>query len=138
MSAESSRPARAEAPSARPRGVSRIFFLALAVLFLAIGLVGVFVPVLPTVPFMLLAAWAAGRSSPRLQRWIEGHPRFGPPLRAWREHGAVPRRAKWAATVAMLVSGTGLLVFVGNVWAAATVAIMVVVLAWLWRRPELP
>src|SRR5690606_18963126 len=71
---------------------------------LGLGLVGLAVPVLPTVPFLIVAAWAAGKSSPALERRLLAHPRYGPQIRAWRERGAVPRRAKWLASLAMIAS----------------------------------
>jgi uncharacterized protein len=57
---------------------------ALAVVCVALGLVGMFLPVLPTVPFLLVAAWAAGKGWPRLETWLLDHPRFGPTIRRWR------------------------------------------------------
>lgn len=116
---------------------ARWCLLALAVLSLVLGIVGLFLPMLPTVPFLLLAAWAAGHSSPRLSRWLENHPRLGPPISDWRRAGLVSRRAKWAATVAMAASATASLLLLRAHWAAvAAVAVMACVLAWLWRRPE--
>ncbi len=130
-----------DSPSLRPaRSVSspaRWLLQALAVLCVVLGFIGIAVPVLPTVPFLLVAAWAAARSSPRLHHWLEHHPRFGHLLRAWHQHGAVPRRAKWAATVMMSASGLGLLLFVRPWWMpTCAVACMAVVAVWLWRRPE--
>lgn len=123
-----------------PRAARRAahwLLLPVAGLSLALAVVGIFVPVLPTVPFILLAAWAAGRSSPRLERALLGHPHFGPVIRDWQHSGVVRRPAKQAATLAMSLSATSLLVLVRNPWlAAAALACMAAVLAWLWRRPE--
>jgi hypothetical protein len=116
---------------------ARWFLLGLAVLSLALGIAGIFLPVLPTVPFLLLAAWAAGHSSPRLSRWLESHPRFGSQIRDWRRAGVVGRRAKWSATVVMSASAIATLLLLRDHWAAlAVVAVMACVLAWLWLRPE--
>jgi uncharacterized membrane protein YbaN (DUF454 family) len=115
----------------------RWFMLVLAVLSLALGLVGLFLPVLPTVPFLLLAAWAAGHSSPRLLQWLESHPRFGPQITDWRRAGVVRRRAKWTATIVMSASAITTLLLLRPHWVAlATVAVMACVLVWLWLRPE--
>ena len=117
--------------------VVRWLFFALAITSLALGILGMFLPVLPSVPFILLAAWAAARSSPRLSRWMEEHPRMGPYIRDWRAGGVVPRKAKWLATGLMSASAVTMLLVVGPTWPiGAAIGIMAVVLAWLWRRPE--
>ncbi len=115
----------------------RWLLLGLAILCLGLGVIGLFLPVLPTVPFLLVAAWAAARSSPRLLAWLEEHPHFGESLRDWRRGGVVRRRAKWTATVVMSASAVSLLVFVKIRWAALlAIACMAAVLVWLWLRPE--
>jgi len=81
--------------SAWIRGV----YLVLGLFFVALGIVGAFLPVLPTTPFMILAAACFARSSVRLENWLLAHKRFGPTLREWRARGAVPRRAKFASLV---------------------------------------
>lgn len=77
--------------------MSRWTFAALAYLFAGLALVGVFVPGLPTTPFVLLAAWAASRGSRRLHDWLSDHPRLGPPLRDWRDQRAIAPRARLLA-----------------------------------------
>jgi uncharacterized membrane protein YbaN (DUF454 family) len=106
---------------------------------LVLGLVGVVVPGLPTVPFVLLSAYAAARGSERLHGWLLAHPRFGPMIREWQAHGAVSRRAKWLATAMMSVASLLMFATAPRWWMAATgTAIMAVVATWLWRRPEPP
>jgi len=122
----------------RPSGlVARLLWRALALVLVALGLIGAFVPVLPTVPFLLAAAWAAGHGWPALEHWLLEHPRYGSYIRRWRDGGAVPRRAKWAATVMMTLSAVVLLA----TGAPAAVKIgaplfMAAVAVWLWTRPE--
>jgi uncharacterized protein len=119
------------------RGVRRWPYLLLAWIALALGLVGVVLPGLPTTPFVLLAAWAAARGSARLHRWMRAHRLFGPIIRDWEAHGAVSRRAKWMATTMMAVSAAIFFLTAPKLWMAVTgTAIMAVVATWLWLRPE--
>ena len=108
-----------------------------AVLCLALGVVGIFIPGLPTTVFILMAAWAAARSSPRLYEWLWCHPLFGLMLRNWANGGCVNRRAKWSATALMTVSAIVLLVAAPHLWVAVLAnTCMACVLLWLWLRPE--
>jgi uncharacterized membrane protein YbaN (DUF454 family) len=125
---------RPEAPRWTP---VRLAFLALGLLALALGLVGIFVPLLPTTPFLILAAAAFARSSPRLEGWLLAHARFGPPLRAWRARGAISRPAKIASSVGM---GLGLLLFQlaagpPPVLLGGVALLMILVSGWIWMRP---
>ncbi len=70
----------------------------------AIGVVGAFVPILPTVVFMLLAAFCFARGSPRLHHWLTNHRQFGPAIHDWHRHGAIRRPAKRMAMVAIAFS----------------------------------
>lgn len=111
----------------------------LALLALVTGMVGVVLPGLPTVVFLLLAAWAAGKGWPALERWLLAHPRFGPPIDQWRAHRSVPRHAKWLATGTMTVSVVLIELSSLPLWAKLLLpVVMAVVLVWLWRRPEPP
>lgn len=80
-------------------------FLLLAWLSVVLALVGVVVPGLPTVPFLLVASWAAARGSPRLHAWLHGHRHFGPLLRDWQAQGAIRGRTKALAVGMLVVSG---------------------------------
>lgn len=109
----------------------------LAIKALLLGLLGIPLPGLPTVPFLLLSAWAAGKGWPALELWLLQHPRYGPPILAWRQHGAVSRRAKWLAS--LMMTGSVLLMW----FSAAPVLLKIIlppflaaVATWLWLRPE--
>ena len=120
-------------------GPARWLLIALAWLCIGLGIIGLILPVMPTVPFLLVAAWAASRSSPKLHHWLHNHPRFGAFLRNWEECQIVPRPAKWLATVMMSGSAIMMLVVAPQRWmlaVMAVVAVMAAVLYWLWRRPE--
>lgn len=70
---------------------------------LGLGIVGIFLPVLPTTPLILLAAFCFSKGSPTLRRWITGHATFGPMISDWESTGAIPRKVKlWAVTVMAL------------------------------------
>jgi hypothetical protein len=116
----------------------RILYFTLGAAALLLGLVGVFLPLLPTTPFLILAAFGFSRSSPRLEAWLLSHRQFGPGLVAWRMRRAIPLVAKRASAIGMAL---GLFVF----WwlrsppplALAAVALsMTFISAWIWSRPE--
>jgi len=116
----------------------RAAFVLLGFVFLALGIIGALLPVMPTTVFLILAAWSFGRSSPRLENWMLDNPRFGPSLRAWRESGAVSRKAKWMACGGMAI---GFVVFWFTSepppWLAVVVGLgMLACAGWLVTRPE--
>ena len=86
------------------RAGTRYLYLGLGWLSLALGFIGIFLPLLPTTVFLLIAAWAFSRSSERLHRWLREHVRFGTIVRDWEEHHAMPRRAKRIALLALAAS----------------------------------
>lgn len=103
----------------------------------ALALVGVFVPLLPTTPLLILAAACFARSSPRFHRWLLDTRLFGPLLREWEATGSIPLGAKvWALTLMALVGGASLVWFVRPWWArAAMITTLVLVAVWILRRP---
>lgn len=119
--------------------VRRWLWLALAYAALALGIVGIFLPGLPTTPFVLLAAFAAARGSRRLHERLLAHRTFGPMIREWQATGAVTRRAKlWA--IGMMAASSLLMFATAPKWwmAAIGTAVMAIVGTWLWLRPEPP
>ena len=82
----------------------RLLYLALGWSCVLLGVIGAFVPLLPTTVFLLIAAWAFSRSSAHWHHWLREHPRFGETIRAWEEHHAMPRRAKRIALLALAAS----------------------------------
>lgn len=75
-------------------------------LMTALGIVGAFLPLLPTTPFLLVAVWCFSRSSPRLEQWLLNHRTLGPPLQNWRREGAIAGRAKVIA-ISLIVASYG-------------------------------
>ncbi len=113
------------------------FLFVLAWGFLAVGIVGVFLPVLPGTLFLIMAAACFTRSSPRFEAWLLAHPRFGPSVRAWRATGSVPRRAKVFAALSLAVSW--LILLATGATAVVTVTCFAVFLAiavYVASRPE--
>ena len=119
------------------RGLTRFGWWLLAYVSLGIGLIGIFVPGLPTVPFVLLSAFAAARGSERLHAWLLAHRQFGPLIRDWERDGAVSRRAKRLAIGMMALCAVVMFLTAPRWWMAAIgTTIMGIVAIWLWRRPE--
>ena len=79
----------------------RPLWLLLGITSLALGIVGVVLPLLPTTPFVLLSAYCFARSSPRLHDWLIGHRIFGPLIHNWERHKAISPRAKVMAVLSM-------------------------------------
>ena len=79
----------------------RLLLLCLGWLFFALGIIGLALPVVPTSPFIILAAWAFSKSSPRFERWLVHHKYFGPPIRRWRAYRVIPIPAKLISVSAM-------------------------------------
>jgi len=104
----------------------RIIYLSLGGLFVALGLLGAFLPVLPTTPFLLLALWAFARSSERLHSWLLHHPRFGPTLQAWEQSRTIPLRIKIFALVMMAASLAVIWFSAEIVWAAKLGATLII------------
>lgn len=118
--------------------MKRVAFACAGGAMLLLGLIGIVTPLLPTVPFLIVAAWCFGKSSPRLEAWMLDHPRFGPSLRRWREQGAIPRRAKWMAVTGMTIGYALFWTQVQPGWMLAT-AVAVVMLGsaiYVVSRPE--
>jgi len=94
---------------------------------------------LPTVPFLIAALWAASKGWPRLEAWLLNHPKYGPDIKAWRDHRVIKRRSKIIALVMMATGYLVLWLFVPQVpvWLKAIVGVVLVVVGcWLATRPD--
>ena len=121
------------------RPMIRPLWIALGLLAAGLGIVGLVLPLLPTTPFMILAAACFAKSSPRLHDWLVGHRIFGPAIRDWRDHRAISRKAKRLALTAM-AAALLLSVLLGLGWGVLAVqaAVLGVMGSWIWTRPEGP
>ncbi|WP_336721954.1 YbaN family protein [Acinetobacter soli] len=114
-----------------------LFWRTLVVIFIILGIIGAILPGMPTTVFLILAAWAASKGWPEMDAWLLNHPKYGSTLRDWRAHGTVPRKAKWIASIMMLISGILMLFTNAPLWVKIfTDSIMLIVAIWLWLRPE--
>ncbi len=118
-------------------GMKIVFWRSLVIIFVTLGFIGALLPGLPTTVFLILAAWAASKGWPQVDDWLLNHPKYGPTLRNWREHGTVPRKAKWLASMMMLISGI-LMLYTNapDLVKIFTNLTMLIVAIWLWLRPE--
>jgi len=96
----------------------RRFYLALGYASLVLGIAGIALPLLPTTPFVILAAWCFARSNPALAQRLYENPRFGALLTTWRDQRAIPPRAK--------------------IYALLMLALSYAVAVWLVRNPYVP
>ena len=119
--------------------MTKYFWIGFGWLCVGLGVVGAFLPLLPTTPFLLLAAYCFSRGSEKLHRWIIDHPSFGPPIAQWQNHGAIARRVKIYASLSMLVV-FGISLALGVVWWALIMQaiVLLVVSIFIWSRPEPP
>jgi uncharacterized membrane protein YbaN (DUF454 family) len=102
----------------------------------AVGTAGIFLPLLPTVVFYIIAAFCFGKSNPAWEARLLADPRFGPHIVAWRERGAIARSGKIAALLAMTVSGAIGLAFLHSPWRFVPAVVGVVVGGWILSRPD--
>jgi len=117
----------------------RIFWLILGCLCVGLGTIGVFLPLLPTTSFMLVAAFAFARSSPRLHNWLITHKVFGPLITDWQAHRAISSRAKFISVLSMgCVVGISAICQVPN-WVLVTqILVLSCVAGFLLSRPTPP
>ncbi len=121
-------------------GPARWLMLGIGWFAVGLGVLGAFLPLLPTTPFLLVAAWAFGRSSKRLRLWLYESRLFGPLLQNWQKHGAIPSWAKAMAVAAMTLAFIGLMQRDAiPVWALSLVGLTLLAVAiWIVSRPGGP
>lgn len=104
---------------------------------MGLGVIGVVLPLLPTVPFMLLAAFCFARSSERMHHRLITHPRFGPSIEDWSRNGAIhPKAKKWATLSIAAVYGISLLMGLRTSLLLIQGVTLLLVLLFIWTRPN--
>jgi uncharacterized protein len=101
-----------------------------------LGVVGAFLPLLPTTPFLLLAAWCFARANPAWEARLLAHPKYGPLIRLWRERGAIPPVAKRASGGLLLISAVGGWWLLPAPWHWVPTAVALIVGTWIFTRPS--
>ncbi|MCB2048132.1 MAG: YbaN family protein [Novosphingobium sp.] len=116
--------------------LKRAVYASLGLLFVGLGIVGAVLPILPTVPFLIVAAFFFARSHPEWAKRLYDHPVYGKSLRDWRDRGAIGRRAKYLSIGAMSAGIIFTWITVGAPFFLISVAVLLVFGPWIWTRPE--
>ena len=111
-------------------------YQALGLLALGLGILGAFLPLLPTTPFLLLAAGCFAKGNPKWEARLLAHPKYGPLIVAWREHGAIPLQAKRLAVGLLCLSALSGWWMLQGPWRALPAVVAVVVGSWILTRPS--
>ena len=129
-------PRRTLSSARRCRVVLKPIYLVLGLLSLAFGTLGLFLPLLPTVPFILLAAFFFSKGSQRLEAWLLSHKLFGSSIRAWRQNGSISANAKRSAYAAFVFSALVGLISLQMPWTLLLLAVAGSGSVWIYTRPE--
>ncbi len=114
----------------------RRLYLVAGFIALGLGLIGAALPIMPTVPFLLLAVYCFARSNPEWEQKILDHPHWGPQVKDWQERRAISRKAKTLAILAMTVGAVFTYFTLGEPWYFISIAILVIAGGWIATRNE--
>lgn len=114
--------------------LKRLFLLGVGWFFVAVAIVGIFLPLLPTTPFLLLSSACFVRSSPRAAQWLHQRSIFAPMIQNWHKHRAIDRKSKRLANGVIVISFIISIILVPTLWQKIMLAVMAVVLLLLLNR----
>ena len=114
----------------------RILWQGAGLTCVGLGAIGAALPIMPTVPFLLLAAFCFARGRPEWAERLYAHPRWGASLREWRDRRAIPRRAKISALLAMSAGALFTQATLGYPWVLVSLAVLGLCGTWIWTRNE--
>ncbi|WP_019219172.1 YbaN family protein [Bartonella florencae] len=116
----------------------RICYYVAGCAMIVLAVIGIVLPIMPTVPFLLIASWCFARSSPRFHRWLHNHPVFGPPIKQWEEKKAVSTFIKILAVISIAGGFLSFLIIAHPVlWFALLVAALLLLIAiYIVTRPS--
>lgn len=116
----------------------RMIYHVIGLLMIVLAIIGAVLPIMPTVPFLLVASWCFARSSPRFHNWLHGHKVFGPPIKQWEEQGVISPFVKALAVGGMSVGFCSFLLIAKPVlWLAICVAIVLIAISvYILTRPS--
>jgi uncharacterized protein len=118
--------------------LAQYLYITVGWLFLGLGFIGIFLPLLPTTPFVLLAAFCFSRGSTTLHRWLLAQKTFGPMIRDWNQHGIIRLRVKWTSAI-LIVLMIGYPVLFGPLSRPIKIGLVMVgvgVIGFIWSRPS--
>jgi len=120
--------------------MKRIILLALGWVCVGLAFIGIFLPGIPTTPFLIVALWAFAQSSKKFHAWLLNHKRFGPILQNWESHRVVPRKAKILMVIFQFFAVIMFHFSIQNIYLTGILAIILIVVArWVLTFPsELP
>lgn len=118
----------------------KYILITLGFISIFLGILGALLPILPTAPFIILAAFFFSKGSPKIHDWLMARPYLGPMVKQWREHGCISLRAKIMATILMMGTVVSTSILLRDKWwfVAIIVLIIISVLSFIWRTPHQP
>lgn len=109
--------------------MARLVSLILAYFFLALAVIGAFLPLMPTVPFLILSALLSVKGSKKLHQWLYSHPHLGKMLIDWEQRKAIARKSKIVSILMLMISWIGIYFQIQNIWVIVSVSVLFIVVA---------